>query len=354
MKNTKHTSLLPRLTALVLALGMLLSLAVLPAGASKPIDAEWVRWSYDWTSTTLTGSFPATDGREAYTRVYTDEPVLYEHLLYTMSKDYTLVYENTVTEGMIEYGIYSPTRVDPGIVFVISEDQTKGMVLLSDKGAEEAKALLRGEEITHYGILTDLMGDTKETTITRVDPTTLLSLPDGSTEQAQIPLRELRYAPLYVVMAYGESQWIGAIKGHVYRLGDRYAFVDVQNLPESYFADDVPELDYERNVSVTVYYLPEGMQKQFDREVRALSSVQMLYYNEADSIAEWPFSRAAIYPTVIFAGLVLPVAPIAVGLCLPHTAKNYGKRRWYALTVAGAVWMVCGAVVLVMVMLALR
>ena len=64
-------------------------------------------------------------------------------------------------------------------------------------------------------------------------------------------------------------------------------------------------------------------------------------------------TKGMTYATVIILGLVLPIAPITLGLCLPHSKKLGYKKRWYLLTALGGAWLVLGALVLIMTLIVL-
>ena len=60
-----------------------------------------------------------------------------------------------------------------------------------------------------------------------------------------------------------------------------------------------------------------------------------------------------VYFTIAFLGIIAPIAPLVLGLCLPHSAKQGYKKRWYLLAYLGGAWMVMGVVLLVVMIVAL-
>ena len=67
-------------------------------------------------------------------------------------------------------------------------------------------------------------------------------------------------------------------------------------------------------------------------------------FKEPTTVPWW----ISMLPTVIILGIVCPIAPVTLGLCLPH-ARNLGrKKRWYVLTAAGGVWLAMGILLLVL------
>ena len=55
--------------------------------------------------------------------------------------------------------------------------------------------------------------------------------------------------------------------------------------------------------------------------------------------------------SVVILGILLPAAPISLGLCFPHSKKMGRKKRWYLLAILGGAWLALGIFTLVMTIL---
>ena len=48
---------------------------------------------------------------------------------------------------------------------------------------------------------------------------------------------------------------------------------------------------------------------------------------------------SAFWCATVFFGILLPIAPLVMGLVLPHSQKRGYPKYWYALAIAAALWI---------------
>ena len=345
MKMNQKYSVLPRLLALVFALALLLALAVTPVAAAKGDFTEWV---YDAAARTLTATFP--DGStEVYCRVEDTIQLRYDPA-------YAFEYRNTVSIDGHRYDIYAAEEGGDVLaalnaagewIFFATEEEMKAVEDLYTREGTQVSALsfLREDEYRHYYM------DKKYLRV-------LYELPaDAKAETLTDTLHGLRYAPRYELWLYDDNDMIAVNRGYLFDLaGDMY-FIPAEALPAAAL-DENGQILPKESVTVTLYRVPaEWQQDSYNAVYRA--STHYLWGVESEAgyggglMGSEPAPVAFVYFTIAILGIAVPIAPLVLGLCLPHSAKQGYKKRWYLLTIFGGAWMLLGILVLVMMIVVL-
>ncbi len=339
--NMKH-SVLPRLLALVFALTLLLTAAVTPASAA---ERDYTRWEYDPASDTLTATFSDGD-TEVYVRY--GEP---SRLRFLPLDDF--IYKNTVKIGDVTYRVHAPRL---GAETVVLTDPNDGYRIYVTRSQEKSLDTLLGLENLAPALTYFEYGKLKYADMSKGFMRDLRKLKtDGETLRGS--LHEFRYAPRYELWGYDDDEYLSANLGMLFDLAGEMYYLDVLELPDSAF-DESGALLPSESLTVTLYRLPEELA---DDAYRAVSQAYTAWFDtETESISSdtgYPSSddasTAFIYFTVAFLGIAVPIAPLVLGLCLPHSAKQGYKKRWYLLAIFGGAWMLLGILVLVMMIVAL-
>ena len=345
MKLNMKQSVLPRLLALVFALALLLTLAVTPVAAAK---GDFTEWAYDPAARTLTSTFP--NGKtETYLRV--EDSI---HLRYDPAYDFE--YRNTAVIDGYAYDVYAAEEggdvlaavnaAGEWVFFATEEEMKKVEAMYTQEGTKVTSlTYLRMDEYQHYDmdkkflwVLYELLKDPEAETLTDT-------------------LHGLRYAPRYELWLYDRDEMIAVNRGYLFDLaGDMY-FIPAGDIPATALDENGQILPRE-GVTVTLYRVPDDWQQDsYNAVYRASTHYLWGVESEAGSgnntLTGDPAPVEFVYFTIAILGIAVPIAPLVLGLCLPHSAKQGYKKRWYLLAIFGGAWMLLGILVLVMMIVAL-
>ncbi|MBO5510626.1 MAG: hypothetical protein J6B24_02730 [Clostridia bacterium] len=345
MKLNMKYSVLPRLLALVFALALLLATAVTPVAAAK---GDFTEWTYDAAARTLTATFP--NGKtETYLRV--EDSI---HLRYDPAYDFE--YRNTANIDGHRYDVYAAEEggdvlaavnaAGEWVFFATEEEMKKVEAMYTQEGTKVTSlTYLRMDEYQHYDmdkkflwVLYELLKDPEAETLTDT-------------------LHGLRYAPRYELWLYDRDEMIAVNRGYLFDLaGDMY-FIPAGDIPATAL-DENGQILPQEGVTVTLYRVPDDWQQDsYNAVYRASTHYLWGVESEAGSgnntLTGDPAPVEFVYFTIAILGIAVPIAPLVLGLCLPHSAKQGYKKRWYLLAIFGGAWMLLGILVLVMMIVAL-
>lgn len=354
MKNILKYTVLPRCFPLLLALTLMVTAAVLPAVAAEP---AYTLWTYVKTTDTLVAAFP--DGDE----------LLYTHYEFGHRLRYGglhgLQYENGVSMNGTDYTIYSNGYGES--ILVLKNSDGGILVYVTEEGREILDGLFAEREpasvALHFNegnlhkyqrlsprLLRDLR-DMREYTLEHEGESAVETLTDT--------LYGLRYAPRYELWEDAEGGFISAVHAYLFDLDGELYYLDVFDLPDSAF-DMEGGLIPSESVTVTLYRLPDDMQENTYIDIYSASNVYdsvdlERYLNAYENIFTGDNDTPVgfVYFTIALLGIALPIAPIVLGLCLPHSQKQGYSKRWYLLTWMGGAWMLLGILLLVLMIVAL-
>ena len=350
MKKLMKYAILPRALVLLLALTLAVTASVLPAAAAA--EKVYTEWVYDEASKTLTATFPDGD-TEVYYRV--EDSI---HL--RCDPDYSYVFHNSVRIGGIPHDVYAMGKggdtlalSDTGEnwLFFVTEEQMKEVEQLYD-AKDSCRVTLSYDEADnhlHRTMDKDFLKDLRKLTA------------DPEAETLTDTLYGLRYAPRYELWLYDESNMVAVNEGFLFDLAGEMYYASVRDLPAAAL-DGEGKLVPSQNVTVTLYRLTEEMEEAAYYAVYT-ASTHYRWSVEYEggylggliepTIPDEDLPVALVYFTIAFLGIILPIAPLVLGLCLPHSAKQGYKKRWYLLAYLSGAWMVMGVVLLVAMIVAL-
>lgn len=364
MKKITHfdAGLLFRGLAALLCLCLLMTGAVTTALASpEPPDTEaaaeaasptvsFVSWTYHESVDSLQADFP--DGT---TVRYSPLPFAAPHLRF--APGHRFVYEEEVTIEGLDYTITSATPGGDSLyLFAYENGESLLRMYFSESGAARFSALMEGEGIENYRLAE---GDemTRYANVTNGYAEGLLAL--ATAEEAAVMKtnsKELRYAPYYEVQGFDEDSWLGVTLGFIYCLEDVYYFLDTTSLAESSFRED-GSLKVSEGIELTLYELDEDSAYDTARYAGELHT--RYCFSDYESGNDFDFGTdedtaiTMAYFSVVLMGILLPIAPLAVGLALPHAKSPGNHKRWYLLAALGGGWLLIGVAVLVIMIVML-
>ncbi len=345
MKYALKTRLsLSRLLVLFLSVAVLLSGMALPAAAEddEELDPRFASWRYDAATDFVFASFPANhEQKEPSQKVYGKYTGQYAERMFTLATTRIFEYENSLwlPTGM-EVNIFAP---DYAAEILMLQDEAGHLVMLfTEAGVREIEAMLSMSEYTTYRVVYHDQGHVKLNTVDvdlGRDITALSDTAHGETMR----LSELKYATGYQLIGYAENPHVGAELGILFDLGDTLGYLDTRTLPTTCF-DENGELDRASDYEVTLHPLTFDQTEDMRNDIRYASLNFPLRTEESDITPESPDTIIAF---TVMGGILLPIAPVAVGLTKARSKKARGTNRWYLLAAMGGVWMLCGVIVLI-------
>lgn len=336
MKNSKKPLSFFRLPALLLALILLLTAGALTATAA---DDNYTTWEYDTATGILTATYPT--GRTAdFTRVGD-----LSNRLRCMPT--------------VEYSYRNSARMDSDRLSVTASYFMANYIKLDDgtqmatkKGHQELAEMVSGEIHNGYRIYA---GDSTSYYYS-MSQNTLAALEalDG-TGSVSYTLFELKDVHRYEIFGMSEGSWYGILLGYIFETEDGLFYADPRDLPENCLSSNA-ELLPKTTVSLSLTPLDEELTEIVYGLVTEISYHRHTYNSESSYDLENSIEEATvglIFTSVIVLGILVPIAPIVLGLCLPHSKRLGRKKRWYLLAGLGFGWMALGLLLLVQMTLIL-
>ena len=187
----------------------------------------------------------------------------------------------------------------------------------------------------------------------------------SDTETVTDTLYGLRYAPRYELWLYDDDTMIAVNYGFLFNLMGELYYLPVRGLPATAL-DKNGELNPTEAVTVTLYRLPDDlMEDTIDDITNATYHYTYGVENEGGylgglvdpdlglGIGTEDVPAGLVYFTIALLGIIAPIAPLVLGLTLPHSRKQGYSKRWYLLAYLSGAWMVMGVVLLVAMIAAL-
>lgn len=327
----KHIHTL-RLLALITALCLLLTGCLLPVSAEE----SYTLWSAN--GDIVTAEFP--DGSS---KTYT--PVKLSNRLRFFHRD-QFRYEESLRAGDELYTIVAPEYKSMYIRLDDHEYATADRLLATAQGHTVLSSLGKGQ-VEYYRI------HASDNYYTSMGEDLLAALRDAPAKNTvTYTLFELKDLQCYEIfgMFYG-TDWFGYVEGYVFETADGLFYADARSLPDSSFGSNA-RLQPKTTESITLIPLDEELTESVYSRVAALQNYTVSYDAEEDYLGTVydpdQAMRGVTMATVIILGVVCPIAPITLGLCLPHVKSLGYKKRWYLLTALGGVWLAAGVLLLVL------
>ena len=341
MKHTTNDNFILRALTLMLALILMLGSASLPVLAEEETEAEgplYMTWTYFPSTSMVNGHDPQTD------TVYRYSPVTMMSARIRFAPDHYFQYANTVeTADGKEVEITAPGF---GSNFIIVD----GTLMATNEGKQYLNSLAKYKSgFTDYrmvsGSLTSYMGVGFYESVKKTD---------GATGEER-SLFSLREETCYTILGFDEDRWFGVPVAFIYELEDGLYFASALYLGEDCY-DEKGELLPKSNTYLTLYPLSEDMTSEAYRIINGISYRLPSYtFESRDSFwgGEDEGNTTLAIVSIAILGILLPIAPITLGLCLPHSPKLGYKKRWYLLAALGGAWLVLGILVLILTLVAL-
>ena len=350
MKKLMKYAMLPRALVLLLALTLAVTASVLPAAAAA--EKVYTEWVYDEASKTLTATFPDGD-TEVYYRV--EDSI---HLRY--DPDYSYKYYHSVRIDGSSYEIFA--RGEGGNMLALLGFNEDWLFFVTEKEMDTVQELFEADpdcrvsvsyseadNQLHHNMYKNFLKDLRELTA------------DPEAETLTDTLYGLRYAPRYELWMYDGGFMVAVNEGFLFDLAGEMYYASVRDLPAAAF-DGEGKLIPSRDVTVTLYRLPSDLEEDAYYAVYTASTHYTWSVEHEGgymgglidpNIPDEDLPVGLVYFTIAFLGIIIPIAPLVLGLCLPHSAKQGYQKRWYLLTYLSGAWMVMGVVLLVAMIVAL-
>jgi len=179
-----------------------------------------------------------------------------------------------------------------------------------------------------------------------------------------VDVRELGEADILEITVHDRTETKAYQHGAVYIMPNgSYYYVCFETLDNRFF--DADGFFSYRSGSVHVYELDKAMRTQIDEAVDAMApqKTTILYeryvmdgtydvygnpIDETDS-QDRRTDIVLFFVLTVFAGFLLPLAALIVGLALAHSKKTGRAKCWYALSICAVVWMLAAALFMLLV-----
>lgn len=181
----------------------------------------------------------------------------------------------------------------------------------------------------------------------------------------QVSVAELSEADIYEITVHDITETKAFQQGAVYVMPDgMYYYVCFENLPNSYFDAD-GYFSY-RSGTVPVYVLDGTERTKTDRLIKEMVEKESkkiyedmvilgVYDIYGNPIEESEDPMAAVTAVVlfilmtVFAGVIVPIGLLIMGLLLSRSKKTGNARCWEAVAASSVIWMVSAVAFLLLV-----
>ncbi len=223
--------------------------------------------------------------------------------------------------------------------FLPAQSQRTQCLYLTEEGHRWVEELLLDSDFSSYRILhADDSDSAYHSPLSHElwEKLCALSVPGSGAKRLTLTLSELRYAPRYELVGYGDASFpVGVCVGMIYRLDGRYAYLNFNTLPDQAFTE-AGGLNFDADAEVTLCSLPEEEAEQFRG---SLNDTFIELTSESDLTI--PPAYLTLACAILF-GLLAPFAPITLGICKFCIGQHRGRRRWLVPVFLGGVWFLCG------------
>lgn len=174
---------------------------------------------------------------------------------------------------------------------------------------------------------------------------------DAQTEnQKSVEVTQLRERNCYEIVGYDETHTVVHTHGAIYLLADGYYYINYDALDNTHF-DSNGNFSY-RSGSVTLVKLGEKHAREISDAIGDMDSWSSEFMSEleTDEIeVETDSAEIVFFVLSVIGGLVIPVAPLVLGLVFARSKKSVNPHKWYLLSSLAALWIILAAVIVMMV-----
>ncbi len=338
MKHMYKSTFVLRALTLLLTLSVLLGAVMIPVSAHKdkidpPDESTYMTWEYFSSTGMINGLDPATDTVYRYSQV----TVMSARIRFMPDAYYT--YANEVEIDGYNVPLMAPYRASE---FLLTDDGTlmatnlgkKALTHLAEQRTFYSYRLTKGEM---YGVISE-------------ESVRAIANTYGKKKQ-EYTLFDLRDKTCYTVLGFNEDGWFGAPVAFVFELEDGLYYASAFTLSDDCF-DSEGGLKPKSGVKLSLYLLDEEVSEIAYEEIRRINFHYPRYiYESGSSLGSVTSDDTLVVSSmasVIILGILLPVVPVTLGLCFPHSQKMGRKKRWYLLAILGGAWLALGLFTLVM------
>ena len=261
------------------------------------------------------------------------------YTLYTLPVGYYLNYHTY-------YEYANPTDTYAGVVSYEKDgafvwlDRNEPTFYATEAGARALDAFLEGE-VGKYRLKDAAYSNTSVLTADTVD--SLEALMAAGKNKKTTDVSALRDAERYDLTAHDKTDTVATVVGAVYHIDGVYYYLGSQGLGTQFFDAD-GYFSY-RSGSVSLVPLDTTLTETVEDAIDHLEYERVEYkfeddeYGSSSLFGDKEAAVSAFWCATVFFGLLLPIAPLVIGLVLPHSQKRGYPKYWYALAIAAALWI---------------
>lgn len=336
MKHIYKSTLILRALTLALALSVLIGSVMIPVGAKQdeveaPDESTYMTWEYFSSTNMINGLDPVTGTVYRYSEV----TVLSGRIRIMPDAYYN--YANEVEIDGYNVPLMAPYRASE---YLLTDD---GTLMATAEGKQALNKMAKQQVFDSYRL-------TRGELYGAIDEEDLRAIANTYGKQKQeYTLFDLRDKTCYTVLGFNQDGWFGVPVGFVFELEDGLYYASAFGLADDCF-DSEGGFQPKSGVKLSLYLLDPDMS---DLAYDVIRDINFHYpHNLYESGSSFMSGSAeeevgVAFASVVVLGILLPVAPITLGLCFPHSKKMGYKKRWYLLAILGGAWLALGLFTLV-------
>ncbi len=324
MKNLTHPACSSRMLRRLplIALLLIMTLSALPCAAASRDKAETVKWTLSGDESSLTGNG----------KTYT---------LYNMIPGWEIspsgIYVYNQTFRLDGQSVQIMTSLDSGEFVWLFDSGDEVSMYVTAEGKRMLDALAAGETSSLWleNSSDDRAAILSDALIGRMDA-------PGAHDMRNVPVSSLAFLTRYDICGYDATGTVRTVCGAVYKTSEGWLYVDYRPLGNQYFDAD-GHFSY-RTGEVTGSLLNQDVCRDLVELADNMPIRNVTYtYELLDDIEDPDFSDdtsiALFWVSFILLGYLVPIAPLVVGLVMPHSAKQGYPKRWYLLSMLAVIWI---------------
>lgn len=314
-----------KIRAFLMALSIVLLLPLLSLSVFADEDEDgFVEWELSEDELTLEGNG----------KVYSAYNPIGTIPFYSESKQ-IYVYENEVTfsdNGPLGRGTSEVCAPDADSEFVWVRVQGGSYIFATATGARQLNSFLSGKS-DNYFLRTDSYSSAK---LEKETVDAMEKARKASGGKKTVNVTDLQARHVFDVVVFDDTQTFVYDMGAIYELSDgKYYYLHFLSLGNQYF-DANGNFSY-RSGSVELTALSDSIAEELDLVAEDIVYTETVYVWENDEGAL--ISASAFWVFYVLIGILLPIAPLVVGLILPRSKKKGYPKYWYILSIISAIWI---------------
>lgn len=254
------------------------------------------------------------------------------------------IYSLTLNSDVFDYGYATPISPMRSSDTVLLENR----LYLTDAAKSELDRFIGGDIASFRLVSSDnayLYSELLRGTVSGLDAES-----EATAEKIAVNVQSLKNAERYDVTAHNSSDTVAKVYGAIYAIDGKYYYISYSSLGNEHFDAD-GNFSYRRG-TVTL----SAVGAELSEAISAAIDAADYFYPETElEIDEFYFptdeddSLLGFWMLYVFALILLPIIPLALGIVFANSKKHGRNSRWYILSASAGLWIVCAAVLALLI-----